>query len=94
MVRFYVTNGIISVESPYNTKFIAEAKRLNGKWDSENRSWNFPAESRSRLTKTLKSIFDFDIPAKDIPKPNPVWNCEEDVEGGDFGEERSWEPCE
>ncbi|WP_336324789.1 hypothetical protein [Stenotrophomonas muris] len=40
-IEINVYDELISVIAPYNTAFIAQAKRIGGKWDGGEKSWDF-----------------------------------------------------
>lgn len=46
-------DGTIRIVSPYNSEFIKAAKMIQGKWNSEKKSWDFPIGNEEQLDKIL-----------------------------------------
>lgn len=53
-----VTDTNVSVVSPYNAKFIAGAKQINGKWNKP--AWEFPKENEDLVRNLLRDVYGTD----------------------------------
>lgn len=50
-------DGTIRIVSPYNSNFIKAAKMIQGKWNANERSWDFPTANEEQLDKILLEYF-------------------------------------
>jgi len=46
-------DGTIRIVSPYNSNFIKAAKMIQGKWNANEKSWDFPTANEEQLDKIL-----------------------------------------
>lgn len=70
-VRSYTRGGNAAnagrdVRTPYNKTFIAGIKRLGGRWDAQNRTWDFPLDKEDEVRALLKRIFGTDDRAEEV----------------------------
>jgi len=54
------TDTKIMVKSDYSTTFVAEAKKLSGKWNADNKSWDFDIADEDRVKALLRKIYGED----------------------------------
>ena len=55
------------VESPYDARFVAGAKTLQGRWDPEARAWKVPLQHRAQLRQLLLDVYRLDGGLPDEP---------------------------
>lgn len=65
-VQIKIQNDNILVEAPYNTDFIAEARKLNGKWDGATKAWKFDIRDESRVREICLNVYGNDGLAKNL----------------------------
>lgn len=53
-------NGKTSVQSPYDSEFVAKAKTIGGKWDGTNKAWTFDARDEDRVRTLCREIYGTD----------------------------------
>ncbi len=58
-VKITVNNRVV-VESPYNPKFPAEAKKLGGRWDGDRKAWTFDVRDEERVRDLCLGIYGED----------------------------------
>jgi len=49
----------IQVTSPYNPTFVKRAKTLGGRWNSENKTWDFHQDDREDVEVVLGEMYGF-----------------------------------
>jgi len=47
------------VHSPYNSEWVSVAKRLNGKWDAKNKTWEFKNDLLNEVENCLYDIYGY-----------------------------------
>ncbi|MBA0286854.1 hypothetical protein [Stenotrophomonas maltophilia] len=70
----------ISVIAPYNAAFIAQAKRIGGKWDGGDKSWNFDIKLEEKVRALCLQFYGTDglkvdlcIIEVDLPADKEQW---------------------
>lgn len=58
MIKVTVSGGQIAVRSPYNTNFVAEARRLGGKWRAPD--WVFDARNEAAVRAACRAAYGTD----------------------------------
>lgn len=54
------TETKIMVKSDYSTTFVTEAKKISGKWNADNKSWDFDIADEDRVKALLRKIYGED----------------------------------
>lgn len=63
MISIIEKENKILVSSPYSSEYVARAKKLNGKWNPANRTWEFPSKALPVVRSLLIEVFgESDIP--------------------------------
>lgn len=63
-VQITISGSVLSVASPYNSNFVAAAKRLGGKWS--NGAWVFDARDEQRVRDLCRTTYGTDGVASDL----------------------------
>lgn len=58
-VNITTTDNMISTTTPYDRDFIYKAKKLGGKWNPTNKTWDFDSRDRARVEKILTDLFGY-----------------------------------
>lgn len=64
--------SFLSVSSPYNAEFVAQAKRLGGKWS--NGAWRFDARDDERVSALCRDVYGTDGTTADLVTLRVTWN--------------------
>jgi|ERR1035437_9531903 hypothetical protein len=59
-MKILKTATTILVKADYSATFVSEAKKLGGKWNGDNKSWDFDIEDEERVKALLRKIFGTD----------------------------------
>jgi len=59
-VKIEIHGGRLTVESPYNEDFVAEARLLGGKWNRDERRWAFDARSEGLVRELCRKVYGDD----------------------------------
>lgn len=51
---------VMSVKSPYNTNFLAMARKLHGKFNTQTKTWDFSTKTKSKVLAALKTVYDYE----------------------------------
>lgn len=55
-----LTDGKLSVQSPYHPDFPKRARKLGGKWDGGSKRWSFDARDEPRVRELCREIYGED----------------------------------
>ena len=59
-VKIEIHGSAVTVESPYNERFVAKARRLGGKWNPGEKCWAFDARSENLVRDLCQQIYGDD----------------------------------
>jgi len=58
MITVTIKNNSVYVQSPYESKFVKQAKQINGKWSAPY--WVFPAENENLVRNLCREVYGTD----------------------------------
>jgi hypothetical protein len=59
-VQLQCSDGRVTVRAPYHPDWPAAAKRLGGRWDPGNKTWQFDPRDTERVREKLAEIYGWD----------------------------------
>lgn len=72
---------VMSVNSPYNTKFIEYARKLHGKFNKVTRAWDFSPKAKSKVFDALRTVYNYEEPGIVVEKVDILVTINEKVFG-------------
>ena len=59
-IKITKSGETLSVHSPYNTDFVAKARKIAGKWDGDHRAWTFDVRNEAKVRALLTEVYGTD----------------------------------
>ncbi|WP_231910954.1 hypothetical protein [Corynebacterium suranareeae] len=60
LIRLAEHQGRLHVHSPYSKAFTTRARKLNGLWSPETKTWHFSLDKEQQVRRTLKDVYGWD----------------------------------
>lgn len=81
-MKVYKEENRVVVDSPYNTLFLEEAKRLGGRFRPNSKEWTFDVRDEERVKEMLLRVYGTDGIKEDFCTLRIEWKADESVGKG------------